>query len=134
MGEGNREVLQVNFDGRIRLEFQGAKVTSDAGLLSYQELDVAARIDGRGRGTPAARSPHWSEHAVHRDGDRAACQVCDVSDCRGRDSPQAVPGDSATDRTAQTETTTARTGMMLSLVERFVNLQRDAETVRTGGY
>ena len=41
MGEGNRADLQVRFDGRIRLQFQGAKVTSDGGLLAVRELDEA---------------------------------------------------------------------------------------------
>ncbi len=33
--------LQVAFDRRIRLQFEGAKVTSDAGLLAVRELDEA---------------------------------------------------------------------------------------------
>ena len=41
MGEGKRDALRVDFDGQIRLEFHGAKVTSDAGLLAYRELDEA---------------------------------------------------------------------------------------------
>ena len=41
MGEGKRSALQVDFNGQIRLEFHGANVTSDAGLLAYQELDEA---------------------------------------------------------------------------------------------
>ena|SRR5579872_6157475 len=41
MGEGKTEALRVDFDGQIRLEFHGAKLTSDAGLLAYRELDAA---------------------------------------------------------------------------------------------
>ena len=41
MGEGKRDALRVDFDGQIRLEFHGANVTSDAGLLAYRELDEA---------------------------------------------------------------------------------------------
>jgi len=41
MGEGRLEALRMDFDGEIRLEFHGAKVTSDAGLLAYRELDEA---------------------------------------------------------------------------------------------
>ena len=41
MGEGKRSALRVEFDGQIRLEFHGANVTSDAGLLAYRELDEA---------------------------------------------------------------------------------------------
>ena len=41
MGEAKGTDLQVRFDRRIRLQFQGAKVTSDAGLLAVRELDEA---------------------------------------------------------------------------------------------
>ena len=33
--------MRVRFDARLRLEFQGAKVTSDAGPLAVRELDAA---------------------------------------------------------------------------------------------
>ena len=35
------ESLKVGFNGSLRLEFHGAKVTSDAGLLAYCDLDEA---------------------------------------------------------------------------------------------
>ena len=35
------EDLKLGFDGSIRLEFHGAKVTSDAGLFAYRDLDEA---------------------------------------------------------------------------------------------
>jgi len=41
MGEAKRTDLRVRFDRRIRLQFQGAKVTSDGGLLAVRELDEA---------------------------------------------------------------------------------------------
>ena len=39
MGDARNYVLKVDFDRCLRLEFHGAKVTSDAGLLAYRELD-----------------------------------------------------------------------------------------------
>jgi hypothetical protein len=44
MGEARTEALRVDFDSRIKLEFHGADITSDAGLIAYRELDEALSL------------------------------------------------------------------------------------------
>ena len=44
MCEARRDALRVGFDRAIKLEFHGAKVSSDAGLFPYRDLDDAAQL------------------------------------------------------------------------------------------
>ncbi|MCH7813167.1 MAG: transposase [Planctomycetes bacterium] len=48
MGDRRRQALGVQFDGKIKLRCHGAKITSDAGLLAFGELDEAFRLTERG--------------------------------------------------------------------------------------
>ena len=44
MGESPNTHATLQFDRRVRLEFHGATITSDAGLLACRELDEALEL------------------------------------------------------------------------------------------
>ena len=44
MGDGEKTPLKLNFDSKVRLEFRGATITSDAGLLACRDLDDALSL------------------------------------------------------------------------------------------
>ena len=48
MGEARKDALRVGFDRTIKLEFHGARVSSDAGLFPYRDLDGAAGLTESG--------------------------------------------------------------------------------------
>ncbi len=39
VGERQGQLFQLSFDGRLRVDFQGVRVTSGGGLLLVRELD-----------------------------------------------------------------------------------------------
>ena len=41
MGDSDKALLRLQFNSKIRLEFHGSTITSDAGLLAFRELDDA---------------------------------------------------------------------------------------------
>ncbi len=44
MGESKQGCLRVEFDRRLKLDFHGSKVTTDAGLLAYREPDASVGL------------------------------------------------------------------------------------------
>ncbi len=47
MGDRRKQALRIQFDGKLRLEFHGAKIMNDAGLLAFRELTEAFRLTER---------------------------------------------------------------------------------------
>ena len=64
-GETSGGTLRLDFDRRLRLQFRGAVITSDAGLLAYRELDDAAALtDMAGNVLADARTGKNGQHQL----------------------------------------------------------------------
>jgi len=64
-GEAELSDLRVGFDRRLKLEFHGSKVTSDAGLLAFRELDDAlGRTEMVGRALSDLRTGRNGRHTL----------------------------------------------------------------------
>src|SRR3982075_2746152 len=64
-GESDGEVLRLDFDRRLMVQFRGSVVTSDAGLLAYRELDDALGLSAlAGEMLADARTGRNGRHAL----------------------------------------------------------------------
>src|SRR5215210_5369309 len=65
VGEEGNAVLRVTFDPRLKLEFHGSRVTSDAGLLPFRDLDDALGLtDLAGEVLADTRTGQNSRHTL----------------------------------------------------------------------
>jgi Transposase DDE domain group 1 len=65
MGDGQNDPLGVDFDRKIKLEFHGSTVTSDAGLLAYRELEDVLRLTSTaGTGQHDTRTGKNTRHTL----------------------------------------------------------------------
>ena len=69
MGDRRKQALRTQFDSRLRLDFLGAKVTTDAGLFAFRELDEGFRLT---ENASVVLSDPRQEHAAHVVGHAAA--------------------------------------------------------------
>jgi len=64
-GESKSEVLRLDFDRRLILQFRGSVITSDGGLLAYRELDdVLALTTSGGERLAEARTGKNRRHLL----------------------------------------------------------------------
>ena len=65
MGEARKDALRLDFGRTLKLEFHGTKVTSDAGLPAYRELDEASGLTSAiGSGLLDIRTGKNTQHGL----------------------------------------------------------------------
>ncbi len=65
MGDRRKQALRTQFDSRLRLDFVGAKVTSNGGLVPFRELDEAFRLTENA--SAALSDPRHGKNTRHMD-------------------------------------------------------------------
>src|SRR3712207_7419151 len=79
-GEANGATLRVAFDPRLKLEFHGTKITSDAGLLPFRDLDDALGLtDLAGEALTDTRTGQNGRHTLDRKSTRLNSSHANIS-------------------------------------------------------
>ena len=67
MSDGEKAPLRLQFNPKVRLEFHGSNITSDAGLLAFQEFDDALGLTDIARvGGSSSRTTHLQPQTPHQ--------------------------------------------------------------------
>ena len=110
IGETKKTALRFGFDRSLKLEFHGSKVTSDAGLLAYRELDNTLGL----KGMAEEIFDDWRQG-------RNPLAVCHLSDGRGGYSETPVQDHPLPNLTARATGTSA--DMTMTAFARMKNAQ-----------
>ena len=79
MGDGENASLRLQFNPKVRLEFHGSTITSDAGLLAFREFDDALGLTGGNEALVVDQSADQDDQDWRTVG--APCRKAGVSAC-----------------------------------------------------